>query len=104
VKPSIFDVMAFSPELKLTTFPASKGVARTNSVRPSSPFTMSEALCAPTRAVRKRSARERNFMAAAEEEKCEDAEEWADGEVRKQDSVGVGLIDARQMSYGVSSE
>jgi hypothetical protein len=43
-------------------------------------------------------------MAAAEEEKCEDAEEWADGEVRKQDSVGVGLIDARQMSYGVSSE
>jgi hypothetical protein len=57
VKPSIFDVMAFSPELKLKAFPASKGVDRTNPVRPSSPFTMSDALCAPTRALRERIAR-----------------------------------------------
>jgi hypothetical protein len=44
-------------------------------VRASSPFTTTDTLCAPTRAVSERSARGRSFMAAAGQENCERAEE-----------------------------
>jgi hypothetical protein len=77
------------------TFPESKVVCQRTIVRPSSLFMMYDASCAPTRAVREMSARERNFMVDSEE-KCEDANTWADGEARKQGEDYVALIDARE--------
>jgi hypothetical protein len=60
-------------ELKLETCPALKSEDWNDFVRAFNPSTTVDMLCAPTRAVSERRARERNFMAVAEEGKGERA-------------------------------